>query len=139
MLSHTHTFQVEFGDCDPAQLVYYPNYFAWFDMGMWHLLRSVGLNRHTLRSKYDVIGTPIVKANAEFRAAASDGDMLQIQTRVVRLGTHSFVLVHEIRREDITIVEGSETRVWVARKSDEPLDIRAVPIPPDVRALFSDE
>jgi len=32
-MSRTHVtrFTVEFGDCDPAQIVFYPNYFRWMD------------------------------------------------------------------------------------------------------------
>ena len=30
-LRHTTRFTVEFGDCDPAQIVFYPNYFRWMD------------------------------------------------------------------------------------------------------------
>ena len=28
---HTTQFTVEFGDCDPAQVVWFPNYFRWMD------------------------------------------------------------------------------------------------------------
>jgi len=31
MLKNTHTQTIEWGDCDPAGIVFYPRYFAYFD------------------------------------------------------------------------------------------------------------
>ncbi|HIL88646.1 MAG TPA: acyl-CoA thioesterase, partial [Deltaproteobacteria bacterium] len=30
-MRHTYPVRIGWGDCDPAQIVFYPNYFAWFD------------------------------------------------------------------------------------------------------------
>ena len=30
-LTHTYSLRVEFGDCDPAQIVWFPNFFRWVD------------------------------------------------------------------------------------------------------------
>jgi len=39
------TFQVtvEFGDCDPAQIVYYPNFFRWMDAASRHFFIACGV------------------------------------------------------------------------------------------------
>ena len=31
MLTNTRTIRVQWGDCDPAGIVFYPRYFEWFD------------------------------------------------------------------------------------------------------------
>ena len=28
---HVHRLRIAFGDCDPAQIVFFANYFKWFD------------------------------------------------------------------------------------------------------------
>ena len=35
--------RVEFGDCDPAQIVFFANYFRWFDQCTTALFRAAGL------------------------------------------------------------------------------------------------
>ena len=34
--SHVTEFVVEFGDCDPAQIVFYPNFLRWMDAASLH-------------------------------------------------------------------------------------------------------
>jgi acyl-CoA thioesterase FadM len=34
---------VTWGDCDPAGIIFYPNYFRWIDSGTWNLFFTVGL------------------------------------------------------------------------------------------------
>ena len=31
MLKNTRTIRIQWGDCDPAGIVFYPRYFEWFD------------------------------------------------------------------------------------------------------------
>ena len=33
MKTHIHRVPIEWGDADPARIVFYPRYFAWFDAG----------------------------------------------------------------------------------------------------------
>ena len=42
-VTHIHPVHVEFGDCDPAQIVYFPNFFRWFDAATFHFFRECGL------------------------------------------------------------------------------------------------
>ena len=37
------TLTVGWGDCDPAGIVFYPNYFRWFDDASWRLFEAGGL------------------------------------------------------------------------------------------------
>ena len=40
---HTTEFTVEFGDCDPARIVFYPNFFRWMDSAARHYFEAAGL------------------------------------------------------------------------------------------------
>ena len=62
---------IEWGDCDSAGIVFYPNYFRWFDASFHHLLRANGLDPRVLTERYGIIGTPIADAGARFVRPAS--------------------------------------------------------------------
>lgn len=126
---------VEFGDCDPAGIVYFPNFHRWMDASSrhWFVVRGVASWRETER-RWGVIGTPIVDAQTRFLQPAVYGDVLQIETEVVEWRRSSFVQRHRIRRGDTLLVEGTEVRVFVARGADGQ-GIRAVAVPDEIRAL----
>ena len=42
---------VGFGDCDPANIVYYPNFFRWFDQATHQMWRSAGYDIAQLRQQ----------------------------------------------------------------------------------------
>jgi 4-hydroxybenzoyl-CoA thioesterase len=57
---------VHWGDTDPAKIVFYPNYFIWFDESTRLFWDSVGLDWDSLGKRYNVLGLPIVEAQAKF-------------------------------------------------------------------------
>jgi 4-hydroxybenzoyl-CoA thioesterase len=66
--TYRHNVVVHWGDTDPAKIVFYPNYFAWFDQSTRLLFDSVGLDWDKLLRNYGVPGLPIVEAKAKFIA-----------------------------------------------------------------------
>ena len=129
---------VEFGECDPAQIVFYPNYFTYFDRATWRLFASVGLPRSVMHERFGVPGQPIAKAEISFHAPATAFQRLTIESRVVRWGNASFDVGHRIRHADGQLVaEGKETRVWVAHDPTRKIGhMSASRIPDAVIALF---
>lgn len=133
-MNQRYEVAVEFGDCDPAGIVYFPNFFRWMDAASRHffIVRGVPPWRDTERL-YGLIGTPIVDANAQFLKPAVYGDKLAIQTEVAEWRNKSFVQRHRVWRGDDLLVEGTEVRVWAAR-GEGGAAIRAVVCPPQIRA-----
>lgn len=125
---------VAWGDCDPAQIAFYPNFFAWYDEATWHLFATAGLTREVLRARYGVTGIPLVKAGSEFRATVTAGDRLRIASRVARWGRSSFEVSHRVHHAGGAMAaEGFEVRVWAGIEEGA---IRPLPIPDEVKALF---
>ena len=56
---------VGWGDCDPLGIVYYPNYFSWFDDGTHGLLGGAGFSQRQIIDRFGVLGTPLVDAGAD--------------------------------------------------------------------------
>jgi 4-hydroxybenzoyl-CoA thioesterase len=42
--------RVEFGDCDPAQIAYYPNLIAWIDRSAHQMFEAAGLPLRDLQA-----------------------------------------------------------------------------------------
>src|SRR6185436_4082855 len=109
---HTFKVNVEFGDCDPAQIVYYPNFFRWMDAASRHFFIACGVPLwHELEKTTGVIGTPIVDAQTRFMKPASYGDRLEIDSEVSEWRAKSFVMRHRVRRGEDLLVECTEVRV----------------------------
>ena len=127
--------QVSWGDCDAAGIIFYPNYFRWFDECTQALLRSVGVGQRSLRDEFGIVGTAAVDASARFTAPVSYGDVLRATSFVERWGTSSFTVYHRFDREaEVMAVEGREVRIWAKRGADGRL--RAEPIPAGFRGLL---
>ena len=60
MLMSKRTVTIEWGDCDPADIVYFPNYFRWFDASTAYHFAAAGLPKPELIRRYDVVGFPML-------------------------------------------------------------------------------
>ena len=133
--ANRRTITIEFGDCDPARIVYYPNYFRWFDQGTHHLFEAAGFALKTLAETRHLT-IPLVGARADFKGPAAWGDRIDIESRIERWGGKSFDVAHIVTHAGTgaLIAEGGETRVCVALDPADPKAIRGVAIPDDIRA-----
>ena len=41
---------VEWGDCDPAGIIFYPTYYRWMDAASWHLFAEAGYSAARMRA-----------------------------------------------------------------------------------------
>lgn len=140
MLTNTRRLAIEWGDCDPAGIVFYPRYFAMFDASTAALFqRALGMTKKAMLRRYDAVGFPMVDTRATFRAPCAFGDEVRIESEVSEFRRASFDVRHRLLRDDGALaVEGFETRVWVGRHPDKPDGIKAQPIPEDLIARFRD-
>lgn len=139
MLTNQMHVQVEWGDCDPARIVFYPRYFAWVDAAGHHMLGGAGLHHDVLAQRYGVRGLVLGRVGMDFKTTAMFGDVLEIESTVARIGGASFEIAHTIRRDDTTILTGQETRIWAVEDPDSPVGIAARKIPEEVRAVLVGE
>ena len=68
--SHIHRMRIAFSDCDPAQIVFFANYFKWFDTAFREFCTACGVPswRETTATR-GIIGAPLVDAQAKFPSA----------------------------------------------------------------------
>ena len=133
MLASRHQVTVQWGDCDPAGIVYFPNYFSYFDASTNALfLRALGFNKYEMIRKYDIVGIPLVDVSARFIVPSVFGEVVTIESSVAEIGRSSFRMLHRLLKDETLAVEGRETRVWVGRDPNNPDKLKGKPIPPEV-------
>src|SRR5262245_14544579 len=131
------TLTVEWGHCDPAGIVFNSRFFEYFDTATWVLFEvGLGVRRSEIGKAYGIIGYPIVDARANFLAPVNFGDTIEIASTVREFRRSSFDVEHKITNNGVLAVEGTETRVWVARSGDDPSQLKALPIPTEVIERF---
>ena len=135
-MKSTFTVPVEFGDTDPATIVFYPHFFRWFDASAWRLFAKAGLTLDVLQNEFALIGLPIAEARSKFIKPARLGDTLEFTSYVSEWKRKTFEMVHEVRVDGDLIAEGMETRVC-AKKFDDG-EMRAITIPDEIRKRFPD-
>ena len=138
MFTSTRTTRIEWGDCDPAGIIFYARYFEIFDTSTTVLLeRALGMKKIEYLKAYDFLGHPLVETRAKFRLPTRFGDEVTIETAITACGRSSFKIEHRLTNAGALAVEGSETRVWVVRDPNDPKRMRSQPIPPEVVARLT--
>lgn len=138
MLKAVQRIRVEWGHCDPARIIYNPNYYIWMDQGCHALLEAAGFPFSEAAGGPDFRGLPLVASSAEFLAPARLGDRLAMWSEVEKFGTKSLTVVHEFRRGAEVLARGHEVRVWGGPPpADDPERLVAIPVPEAVRAMLS--
>ncbi len=128
---------VEFGDTDPAAIVFYPNFFRWFDASAWRLFVKAGLTLDILQKEFGLIGVPIADARSTFIKPLRFGDSVEITTYADSWKRKTFNLVHEVRKDGELYARGLEIRVCAERLEDGSGGIRAILIPDEIRRRLS--
>ncbi|WP_020396350.1 acyl-CoA thioesterase [Thiolinea disciformis] len=135
MRTNIYKMRIAFSDCDPAQIVFFANYFKWFDTASREFFSACGVPswRETTRER-GIIGTPLVDAQASFKNSATYGEDIEVASWIEEWRGKSFTMKHVARRGDTVLCEGREVRVFAMQDPDDPMRIKAVPIPEDIRA-----
>jgi 4-hydroxybenzoyl-CoA thioesterase len=128
---------IEWGQCDPAGIVFNSRFFEIFDSSSWQLFEAaLGVKPHELAAAFGIIGIPLVDVRANFLKPIKFGDVVDVASRINEFRRSSFDVEHRLSVDGELAVEGSETRVWAARSKDDPEKIGATTIPSDVIAKF---
>jgi 4-hydroxybenzoyl-CoA thioesterase len=129
--------RVEFGDCDPAQLAYYPNFFLWLDRSTHALFETGGVSMQAMLQDRR-IGVPPVRIEIDFLRPAAWGDTLEIVSAVEKLGRRSVTITHLVKGADgRSIVRATETRAFVSIEHEPVRRFTAIQIPDEVRDALS--
>ena len=138
VVSVVYEVEVMFGDCDPAGIVFFPNFSKWMDASSLNFFVQRGVP--TWRDLYKttgIIGTPLLEINTRFISPATYGERLRVHTSIQEWRSKVFIQKHIVKRADTLICEGTETRAFCIRHPDDPNRIKAIAVPDDIKALCS--
>lgn len=130
----TDQFTIEWGDCDEAGIVFYPNYFYWFDCTFQRFLRSRGFSQRELRRRFGGV-TPLVQVGADFTAPARYDDVVATEARIESWDERRFRVSYRFNVGDSAVASGFELRAWATIAEDG--RIRGAAIPAEFRESMS--
>jgi len=136
MLTNRQKIRIEWGDCDPAGIVYFPRYFEFFDACTRALFERAGLFKRDMLKTYDIAGIPVVDMKASFMIPSRFGDDVVVESSITKWGTSSFVVHHRLMKGEAIAIECFETRVWAARPNGDTEKLTARSIPEAIKAKF---
>jgi len=132
MPSFTTRIQVEWEDCDPAGIIFYPRFYQYFDRGTWNLWHAIGLDRPSIHA-LGAVGFPIAEAQAKFLYPCRFRDMLSLESTVSDIRDGRWITVsHTIHLGQRLAATGYEVRFFGVPHPGDPLRLRAETIPPEV-------
>ena len=131
------TIQIEWGDCDPAQIVYYPRYLAYFDACTTALFKKAGLSKRQMLKTYQIVGIPMVDLRVSFKAPSRFSDIVIVESEITEWRRSSFYVRHRLFNKNVLAVECFEIRVWAALSESDPDRIVSKPVPREVIERFS--
>jgi 4-hydroxybenzoyl-CoA thioesterase len=139
MFRNSRKVRIEWGDCDPAGIIFYPRYLAFFDASTSALIeRALGMTKAQYLKAYDFSGHPLVNVECRFLIPTRFGDDVIIHSEISALRRSSFDLRHRIEKNGAVAVEASETRVWV-RGDPRSGTMKSAPLPPVVVERLSQD
>ena len=99
--------RVRYQETDQMGIVYYSNYFVYFEMGRIEFLRSVGISYAELEKENVFLA--VADAHCKYRSPAVFDDLLVIKTCISMMKLARIEFSYEIRRvnEEALIAEGS--------------------------------
>lgn len=133
MLSVNTDVTVEWEDCDPAGIVFYPRFLSYFDRGTWNMWLSIGLNRDEMRWRGG-FGFPALEAQATFSYPCRFKDRLKLVSEITEIREKFVRVEHTLHNGSHLAVSGYEIRFWGIPHPTDPLRLKAGAIPEDVLA-----
>lgn len=133
--TNTRTVRIEWGDCDPAGIIFYPRYFGIFDASTALLFEAaLGMTKFQMFKSLDFSGFPLVRTHARFLKPTRFGDDVTVESRIA-FGRSSFDVEHRLSLKGELCAECSEKRVWTVRDGNGKL--KSHPVPAEVLAKFN--
>lgn len=129
---------VNFGDCDPAGIVFFPNFSRWMDAASLNFFVACGVPVWSeLVKTTGIIGTPVLEINVKYVSPAKYGETIRISTSIAEWREKVFVQKHVVTRGDTLLCEGTDVRAFVTKHPNDPERIKAIPVPADIKAMCS--
>jgi len=117
--------RVRYGETDKMGIVYYSNYFNWFEIGRTEFFRSLGMSYRSLEEKNVML--PVIDAQCKYFSSALYDDFIVIRTRLEFIkGTRLKFLYDIIRKEDNKLLAQGYTEHPFTNLEKKPINLKKV-------------
>lgn len=121
---HELSLRVRLPETDLFGVVYYSNYFAYFDLARLELLRTIGVTQEYLKGRH--LQFYAAQASCKYHSSAHFDETIKIQSWISDVGRKSVTYRHRIKRGRDLLVDGQVTDVLVDERQ------KPVQIPDDL-------
>jgi acyl-CoA thioester hydrolase len=128
-----HDLRVRFAETDLQAIVFNGNYLTYYDTAWTEYLRECGF---TYKELIDAgVDTVLARTELDFKAPAKFDDILQIYTRISKIGNTSIIFDFEIHRAADELLIGSATSLYVCV---DPTTLEKIRVPDWFRERFNE-
>lgn len=117
-LENRTAVRVTYRDTDQMGHVYYANHLVWFEIGRTELVRQTGACYREMEEALGIF-LPVVSVQINYRAPARYDDLIEIQTRVVKLShvgiEFRYRIIRREERDEVLIAEGTSRHAFLGR------------------------
>ena len=120
--------RVRYAHTEHFGIVYYGKYLEWFEIGRAEILRDNGI----IYADFEKNGlyAPVVRVEVDYIGSAAYDDVIELETRIEKIGNSSVTFSHEIRNKDgKTITKATTVCVFITK------DRKPTKVPQDVRKI----
>jgi acyl-CoA thioester hydrolase len=123
--------RVRYAETDKMGVVYYANYFVWFEVGRTDLLREAGWSYSEMET--DGYALPVIEAHCEYHRSAQYDDELEVRTDAALISPVRVGFTYEVvrPRDNTTIATGRTVHASLDRAG------RPCRVPARVRSLLA--
>lgn len=120
--------RVPYADTDQMGMVYYANYYVYFERGRTEWLRGNGMEYRSLEARG--IYLPVVESSCRYRAPAKYDDIITVRTEVSDMGACSIEFSYIVDCRGKLIAEGKTKHPFVNS------DMKPVRMPEDIQKMM---
>ena len=93
------TVRVRYAETDQMGVVYYGNYYLWFEVGRVELCRQLGFEYKKMETEDDSF-IVVAESSCRYRKPAKFDDLLRIRTRIAEAQRRTICFAYEIYRDE---------------------------------------
>ncbi|MDR1942298.1 MAG: acyl-CoA thioesterase [Endomicrobium sp.] len=122
------TIRIAYADTDQMGVVYYGNYFTFFERGRTEWLREIGLEYTKIEERGFYF--PVIYAECKYIASAKYDDLITVETKLTGITAASITCSYKVKCADKILVSATTKHPFVNK------DLKPVRFPKDIRELL---
>lgn len=109
MISHEHTFRVNYPDTDKMGTMHHANYAKYYEAARWELFRSIGVPYNSLEE--NGVMCPVLSMNFKFLKTTRYDELLRVKTRLKVIKGVRMWFTYELYNEQNELINQAETEL----------------------------